>query len=111
MERLWLNIGLNVGAFEDESQLTDTLNELGKYFTVSNLRVSQGVYNGMIERTLVVEVISFDRDHSILSAEKLCKPLNQDAIALKGEDFGILIYSRTYTGTTMDFDDKYFIGF
>lgn len=111
MERLWLNIGLNIGSHEDESQLTNTLNELGKYFTVRNLKIETGTFEGVQERTLAVEILSFDRNHAILSIEKMLKPLNQIAIALKGEDFGILIYSRTHVGTMLNFDEKFFIGF
>ena len=54
--KIILNIGLNVGTNEPTNQLADTLKLVEAYGIIENVKVVEGVYNGMKERTLVVQV-------------------------------------------------------
>ena len=114
--KIILNIGLNVGTSEPTNQLTDTLKLVESYGIIENVKVVEGVYNGMKERTLVVQVErpTFHLDNSyVMEICRMSMDLKQECIAMHmpSREEGYIAYPVGHEGKRMQFDSKYFITF
>lgn len=86
MNNITLNIGLNIGNVELNSQLSATLLLVAKlpHTLVTSLEIKEGVWQGVTERTVVFRLVSMnDLAFTKNVIRSLCVGLSQDAIALK----------------------------
>jgi hypothetical protein len=114
MQSFYLNIGLNVGNIEPQTQLSRTVRGLlnNKELSIFNdLKVVESTYQGMKERTLIVSIDNFldcDILHLQTIISMLAKDLKQESIALYHPDHAVLIYNPDYKGEKLVFDMQYF---
>jgi hypothetical protein len=115
MNNLVVNIGLNVGNLEPNSQAHETLSKFLELFHVKSngFKVDKSSWEGATERVLVFKTnagrLSSLAISSILSM--LCLSLNQDAIAFKLNGEGFLAFNPNYSGERYTFSEEYFINF
>lgn len=111
MKKFTLNIGLNVGQSEPTQQIDTTLHNLtGLFGGITNLKIDTSEYDGMIERTLIVEYETIsDLITFKTTFEGLSKKLNQECIAVYShEDEAGKLFWRPETPPYLDFDVNYF---
>jgi hypothetical protein len=114
MNSIILNIGLSVGTTEPIQQLTITtslITSLFKGYIIQDLQVSTGEWEGITERTLVIELLTFsDLIKSTTNLINLAGILNQEAIALTFNGEGYLLHKEgiTYVLDADKFDSNYF---
>lgn len=114
MQSFYLNIGLNVGDIEPQTQLSRTVRGLLNNKELSsflNIKVVESTYQGMRERTLVVQVDNFlecDILHLQTIISMLAKDLQQESIVFFHEEHEELIYNPDYKGDKLVFDMQYF---
>lgn len=115
MNNLTFNIGLNVGQNEPTNQLSMTINMLLMSFRINDIKIVSGTYecpkDGTIyERTLIVQATSPSQSiRSIISTiGMISQELSQDAIAVKINNVGHLIYRSDWDNVQPAFDEKYF---
>jgi hypothetical protein len=107
---LKLNIGLNNNPF-----LVNEILEHIKYSGIFidnefNHSVDLSEYKNEIEQTLIIEgLTSFKLSTCADIIERLCSVFTQDCIASKIDNNEVLIYSETYKGEKMQFNNDYFI--
>jgi len=105
MEKVVLNIGLNVGSTESYGQLNSTLLLITKLhgLLLEDLKIVEGTWMGNKERTLVASLmcVKIDRPFLIDCLNSVCKTLEQDAIATK------LIYSDESTESFLVFQNGF----
>lgn len=100
-----LNIGLNNNpySFEQCSRILDLM-----FRAKSRLDISQWVENP--EPTVVSRITENWEVSDILSViERLCVTLEQDAIAIKIDGIGYLVYRPDYVGERYSYDERFFI--
>lgn len=113
MNRLILNIGLNVGVNEPTNQLSRTLYTLDSQFyynTIVDIKVSENFGSWGKERVLVLclNTVVEEADLFIPNLEKLCEKLSQDAIAFTFNGVGHIAFNPNYTGEKFIFNPDYF---
>lgn len=115
-----INIGLNIGDEEPDTQHVDTcifvqglINVLKAKYSVmySEQRLYLSSYEGVPERTLAVRIVLNTHALSYISdlltmLQQGCKRLNQTCIALKVGEAGALVFSDSVD--TTNFDNQYF---
>jgi hypothetical protein len=107
---LKLNIGL-----KNNPLLVNEILEQIKYSGIFignefNHRVDLGEYKKEIEQTLIIEgSTSFKLSKCADIIERLCSVFTQDCIASKIDNNEVLIYSETYKGEKMQFNNDYFL--
>ncbi len=112
MEKVVVNIGLNIGVEEPKQQLSRTLISLLGYYALDKVRTDEeGVYKGSGERTLIAcfETTSSESLEKVL--EYLCSDLKQECIAYKLNGVGAIAFNRNYEGEKFEFNEEYFINF
>lgn len=104
---------MNVGLLNNPLTATETIEYLRdrKGYTVLKFKVDSGSYHEFIEPTVVIQ---YDTAYTLLSkvisdTENLCSVLNQDCIAIKSDDFELLVYGIKYCGVKEKFDSEYFL--
>lgn len=110
MNKLILNIGLNVNGVENYRQLSKTLEKISEYFDVSDLRIDNSNETNSdwkVERVLIVEAAPYIIEPSNV-LKHLAEKLNQDAIAYKYNGEGNIVFSKTYIGEKFQFNNQYF---
>lgn len=113
MNKLILNIGLNVGDTEPVNQLSKTLGQLDSHFNYSDIidiKVSENTGSWGKERVLVLEIKTILDAYYLFERglEKLCDKLNQDAIAFTFNDVGYIAFNPNYKGEKFVFNPDYF---
>lgn len=107
---LKLNIGLN-----NNPLLVNEILEHIKYSGIFidnefNHSVDLSEYKNEIEQTLIIEgLTSFKLSKCVDIIERLCSVMKQDCIATKIDNNDLLIYSETYKGEKLEFNNNYFI--
>ena len=104
---LTINLGLN----NNPHQAPVLLMYMRKYiFKSSKDTIKKGVWNGQIERTIIIkgktELTPFQIRNKIDYLNNLC---TQDCISYKINDLGFLQYNKTFKGDKYKFDNKYFL--
>ena len=104
---LTINLGLN----NNPHQAPVLLMYMRKYiFKSSKDTIKKGVWNGQIERTIIIkgktELTPFQISNKIDYLNNLC---TQDCISYKINDLGFLQYNKTFKGDKYKFDNKYFL--
>jgi len=111
MEKVTLNIGLNNNPFTVE-QLKKIIKEVYSNDLEIRFEEVDSTWEGEHEPTLVVSMIVNFRLPYIETIKNM-KPLslatNQDAIGVKINEFGVLVYKPTFEGERMLFNEDYFI--
>jgi len=111
MNKVILNIGLNVGNVEPTKQLNTTLHILTTLsFSLTSVKVHENSeYNENGERCLVVYFdTEFDLTLISILIDAVCEHLEQQCIAVKFNGVGKLVYDSNYNGERFDFVEKYF---
>lgn len=114
MQSFYLNIGLNVGNIEPQTQLSRTIRGLLNNKELSSfldIKVVESTYDRMQERTLVVLIDNFlecDILHLQTIISMLAKDLQQESIAFFHEEHEELIYNPEYKGEKLVFDFIFF---
>lgn len=115
MNNLVVNIGLNVGNLEPNSQAHETLSKFLELFHVKSngFKVGKGVWEGATERVLVFRTNVGGVSKLAISAilSMLCVILKQDAISFKLNGEGSLAFNPSYEGEKYTFNEEYFINF
>ena len=108
MKRVVFNIGLSAPVI---SPLDATKQVMRHGFTVRDTRIVKGEYNGMEERTLVLETFApYDDITQVEDAvAKLAERLNQDCIAFVAGVYERLTYRTSWDGERQEFDRQYFV--
>lgn len=115
-----VNIGLNIGSFEQVGQGFKTMAEVLNLFTfgVHDFRVDNGSWHDKEEGEIVERTLVFRTESGYLTPlainsifVNLCVLLEQDAIAFKIGEGGYIAYSPTYEGEKFEFNEEYFINF
>lgn len=111
MNTIQLNVGLENNPFNRYETVELLLMRLG-YLTEVDARTEVGEWEGKPERTLVVRFESSHKlSYLIKMVEDLAGMTNQDAIAIKGVTYGLLVYRAGFTGKEMAYDNEFFIPF
>jgi hypothetical protein len=99
------NIGLNNNP-KDTEQITEMVNKLvGRAPLKRNLYT--GEYKGEVEPTLV---LTYENERlTRVQIQKLCEDTTQEAIALKRDGKGRLVFNPNYKGRKFTFNQDYFI--
>lgn len=111
MNKVILNIGLNVGNEEPTKQLNKTLQLISApLFKVVSVKVHENSeYNENGERCLVVYMNhSLPIEYLKAAIETVAELLQQQCIAVKFNGIGFLAYDENYKGERFDFVEKYF---
>lgn len=117
MNKLILNIGLNVGDVYNKAHEEFTLNKIRTLFNPYPYLLSfppkkEGVSDWNEEQTLVVGVESITLSPRMREKLiQLCIDLKQDAIALTYNDKGEMIFNPNYKGERYEFKKEYFTRF
>lgn len=108
MQKLTFNIGLN-GCPLTAPKVADKIRTaLGSDF--STYRIARGIYNGEHESTVVLVLGTRKKlSHIIDMAERFASDLNQECIAVSCSNFDLLIYSPSYKGEKLKFNNDFFI--
>ena len=106
---LYINIGL-LNNPKNAAEIYEYLND-GNEFTVLDYKTSTGSYGSFVEPTFVARLST---DYARLSKiiekiENLCSVLTQECIAIHADQFDLLVYNISFTGTRFKFDSDYFI--
>ena len=99
-----LNIGLNNNPFE----LKGILKVLRQHLkdTPIDYKLDEGIYNNVVEPTLV---IAYDDDYDDAIIKDLCTVMKQTCIAVKVNGVGKLIYNRSHNGERFRYKEGLFI--
>ena len=100
-----LNIGLNNNPKTTE-EITQTLNKLVGRAPVKRSLVD-GEYKGDVEPTLVL--VYENERLTRVQLQTLCEQTTQEAIALKRDGKGRLVFNPNYRGQKFTFNQDYFI--
>lgn len=114
MNRLILNIGLNVGETEPANQLGLTLlslqNRFISFMLPIDIKVSENFGSWGKERVLVLEMdtykLNIDGFKSVISL--VCTDLRQDGIAFTIDGEGYIVFNPNYKGEKFAFNPDYF---
>jgi len=101
-----LNIGLenNPMDFDQIVKHFGLNEEMGAFL----IREVEGQWNGNPERTVYIRMHNtFIYSHNVQIVERLCKLMNQTAIAMKINGQGLLVYNQSYQGPMHSFTGKY----
>jgi hypothetical protein len=72
-------------------------------------REHMGEWEGRPEPTLVIEVIGEqDADSMVILTKMMCIAFTQDAIAVRNNEDGVLVYNPKFEGEQYTFDPQYF---
>lgn len=108
MQKLTLNIGLNNCPLTAPKVADKIRLALGSDF--STYRIARGIYNGEHESTAVLVLGTRKKLSYIVDmVERIASDLQQECIAVSCDSFELLIYSPSYKGEKMKFNNNYFI--
>lgn len=108
MQKLTINVGLNNCPLTAPKVADKIRLALGSDF--STYRIARGVYNGEHESTVVLALGTRKKLSYIVDVvERIASDLNQECIAIASDSFELLIYSPSYKGDKMKFDNDFFI--
>ncbi len=112
MNKIIVNVGLNVGKFEPKYQLDNTLSCLSSMFTINNVKVVIGEYEGQKERTLVAEVETGNNlGLFTYLLMMLAENLEQECIAFTYNGDGNVAHSPQMKGKEIVFNKDFFTDF
>ena len=94
-----LNIGLNVGNKEPHDQYLSTL----RLFNHSRTKVVYGEWDGIKERTLVLEIPDINK----ADLKHACVMLRQECIAVKTHNGGYLVMNP-HSKESYEFNEEFF---
>lgn len=109
MKTTW-NIGLNNNPFNAQ----DIIDLITMVFPhneghIVAYREHMGEWEGKPEPTLVIEVIGEqDAESMVFLTKTMCRTFTQDAIAVRNNDDGVLVYNPKHEGEQYTFDPQYF---
>ena len=111
MRTFEMNVGLENNPFNAYAVEKIIARQFSEPTTIKT-RLHVGEWNGQPEETLIVKISTFDKRKDILKITKnLCSLLTQDAIAIKDNDGGLLVYNDNFEGEKFTFDTQYFINY
>jgi len=111
MEKVTLNIGLNNNPFT-VPQLKKIIKEVYSNDLEIRFEEVDSTWDGGHEPTLVVSlIVNFRLPYieTINNMKLLSLARNQDAIAIKINQYGVLVYKPTFEGERLIFNNRYFI--
>jgi len=109
-----INIGLRDNNYSKAVELINNARQ-GGYFEDYHIRELNGVYNGILEPTIV---LTLETKADVVSMTELikmwCTQMNQICIAMQLKDndnitFGALIYEPNFKGEQQGFNINYFL--
>ena len=111
--KIVLNIGLNVGNSEPHNQLEATLDIVTQLLITTNIKVAEGTYEGVKERTLVIEGTTATGNYPYWEriVAGVAGKLKQECISCTMDGKGYLVYARDFEGEKAEFNEKYFLTF
>jgi hypothetical protein len=102
-----LNIGLNNNPYSFE-QCSRILNLM----FLAESRLDQSKWGEAVEPTVVSKITeNWDLSDITTVVERLCVTLEQDAIAIKVNEVGYLVYNPSYVGERYSYNEEYFINY
>ena len=105
LKKVFLNIGLNNNPYSIE-RIKQILNN---DFNCIESKQINSIYKNNTEPTLIVKFNSLkSSDYLIEYILNLCELFEQESIALKIDNNGLMIYNNSYQGNKMKFNNKYF---
>ena len=107
-----LNIGLGNNPYSMVEDIAELVNTTNLKTFVTSIEFVDGLYNGEIETTAVVNCITSNLDNSVLieDIQKLCILFTQERIAAKVNNVRGLLIDHPYMSlNSMEFREVYFI--
>jgi hypothetical protein len=75
-------------------------------------RLSQSQWGEVVEPTVVSKITeNWDLSDITIMVERLCVTLEQEAIAVKIDGIGYLVYDPSYVGERHSYNEEYFINY
>lgn len=112
MNKIIANVGLNVGTNEPQYQLDNTLTCLSSMFTINNVKVVIGEYEGQKERTLVAELqTNANKEMATYLLMMLAENLQQECVAFTYNGDGYVAHSPQMKGKEVVFNKDFFTDF
>jgi hypothetical protein len=109
MKTTW-NIGLNNNPYNAQDiigAITTAFPHNEGYIVA--YREHMGEWEGKPEPTLVIEVLGEqDTESMVILTKMMCLAFTQDAIAVRNNDDGVLVYNPKHEGEQYTFDPQYF---
>lgn len=107
---------LNIGMGNNPLRINQTfkiVSEILTQFSAKDIkhRFDVGQYLDEIEETLIISFYGDNQELTEKIVTSLCILFDQECIAIKINDKGLLIFNPTYTGEIYSFNEDYFINF
>jgi len=104
---------INIGLLNNPKDFTELYAYLSNWngYTLLKFKSDSGNYHECLEPTFVGELTTEYKRLSkvIKDIENLCSVLNQECIAISSDQFDLLVYDISYTGSKDKFDSEYFL--
>ena len=104
------NFVINIGLNNNPKSVNNIVNDMFNYFVYTEaFYIMDSEYKGEKEKTIVFEgKTSFDIFDVVRVIQNFCERYKQESIAIKTDQYDLLIYNREYKGEKMKFNNKYF---
>ena len=112
MDKLILNIGLNVGYIEPKTQLDRTAFHVEQLFPNSTTTVKDNLGGDWGKERIMIVSIDTDcpLDLLLLALEDLCFRLSQNAISYNlNSEYKGLAFAKSYEGERYEYNEAYFL--